>query len=292
MAPTKQLIFKLLQTNKMSKIWYVTGASKGLGLALVKKLIEKGHRVAATTRQSTGELIDAVGTDDISKFLPLVADLTSEESVKDSIVRTHNHFGGLDVVVNNAGYGLSGSIEELSMEEMTNHMDINVLATFRVIHHAMPFLRKQRSGNIINISSIGGFAGPLGWPLYAASKFAIFGYTDVLAQDVKEFGVKVTVVAPGRFKTSFLDDSMNEAKHRIEDYTAVNELQKKIKSSNGMQTGDPEKAAQAMLDLTELSDPPVILFLGPDAYYRATKRLEELHNSLEKNKDVTVSTDL
>jgi len=274
----------------MSKVWYVTGASKGLGLALVKKLIEAGHKVAATSRD-TGKLSNRIGINDRQQLLPLEVDLTSDNSVSESLSTATAHFGNIDVIVNNAGYGISGTIEELSMEEMSANVEVNLMATLRVVHFAMPYLRKQRSGHIINISSIGGFTGPTGWPIYSATKAAVIAYSEVLAQDVREFGIHVTVVAPGRFRTEFLSGSMVEAKNRIAEYTAVNDLQEKVRKGAGTQTGDPDKAGKALIELTEMKEPPILLFLGADAVQRAKDRADSILKSVEKNISLSLSTD-
>ena len=177
------------------------------------------------------------------------------------------------------------------MEEMGANVEVNLMATLRVVHFAMPYLRKQRSGHIINISSIGGFTGPTGWPIYSATKAAVIAYSEVLAQDVQEFGVKVTVVAPGRFRTEFLGGSLVEAKNRIPEYTAVNDLQEKVRKGAGTQTGDPGKAAKALITLTEMNEPPVLLFLGADAVERAKSRANTILESADKNIDLSHSTD-
>lgn len=275
----------------MKKIWFITGASKGLGLGLVKYLLANGQFVAATSRKKQ-ELINAVGVDESPKFLPLQVDLTNDNEVEAAIKQASSHFNGLDVVVNNAGYGITGTIEELSMEEVKQNLEINLLATIRVIHYALPFLRKQHSGHIINISSIGGFAGALGWPIYTAAKFAVLGYTEVLAQDVKELGIKATVIAPGGFRTSFLStENLLIAKNRIEDYTAVHKSQENYHETHGNQMGDPEKAAKVMLELVRNPNPPIVLFIGTDAYNRATQKMKEQRENIENNKNITLSTD-
>jgi NAD(P)-dependent dehydrogenase (short-subunit alcohol dehydrogenase family) len=273
------------------KVWYITGASKGLGLALAKKLLSEGYRVAATSRTAE-QLKNAVGSANEDQFLALEVDLTSDESIKQSIQKTQAHFGQLDVIVNNAGYGIGGSIEELSQEDVYNNFDVNVFATIKVIHHALPILRAQRSGHIINISSIGGFAGATGWSIYAATKFAITGMTEVLAEEVRDLGIKVTVVAPGAFRTEFLsDESLVMANNVIDDYQAIRNSHAKFHTMNGKQAGDPEKAAEAFITLAENPEPPVRLFLGSDAYARASAKITLLGNDLEQWKDLTLSTD-
>ncbi len=275
----------------MKKVWYITGASKGLGLALVKKLLSEGYRVAATSRTKSS-LVQAVGVYDEKQFLPLEVDLTSETSIAESIQQTQQFFGGLDVIVNNAGYGIGGAVEELSSREIHQSFDVNVFATISVMQAAMPYLRAQHSGHIINISSIAGFAAATGWGMYAATKYAIMGLTEVMAEDVKELGIKATVVAPGAFRTQFLsDESIAFAEKKIDDYGAIRASHTKYASMNGTQAGDPDKAADAFIALAENPNPPVRLFLGSDAYNRANSKINLLTEELEANKALSFSTD-
>jgi len=271
------------------KVWFVTGASKGLGLALVKKLLQEGYRVAATSR-NRDTLAAAVGVVH-DNFLPLQADLADEKSVEKAIADTVHKFKSLDVVVNNAGYGIGGAVEELSKAEIDESFAINIFAVLNVVRKAMPQLRAQRSGHIINVSSIAGLAGATGWSVYAAVKSAVIGFSEVLAQDVAGLGIKVTVVAPGAFRTSFLtEDSLVIAQNHIEDYTDVHQSHKRYFAMDGAQTGDPDKAAEVFIQLAENPQPPVRLYLGPDAYKRAIDKLDLIRNDLETWKDVSHST--
>lgn len=273
------------------KVWFVTGGSKGLGLSLVKKLLERGYKVAATSRN--GKLLrDAVGNSSQLKFLPLEVDLNSSESIQNAIVATVEHFGRIDVLVNNAGYGIGGAVEELNEKEVYNSFEINVFAVIKTMQAVMPYFRKQKSGNIINISSIAGFAPAAGWPMYAATKYAVMGLSEVMAEDVKEFGIKVTVVAPGAFRTEFLQNtSLVFAEKEIDGYEAIRESHKKYATFNGIQPGDPDKAADAFIEIAENPTPPVRLYLGTDAYNRAKAKAELLTEELESNKILSFSTD-
>lgn len=271
------------------KVWFVTGASQGLGLALVKKLLEKGYAVAATSR-SAEKLTVATGSTS-KDFLPLGTDLGSPTSIKEAIAKTVATFGRIDVVVNNAGYGIGGALEEISEKELLDSFGINVFATVHVIQAVMPQLRKQHSGHIINISSIAGFAPATGWGAYAGVKFAVMGLTQVLAEDVKEFGIKATVVAPGAFRTNFLtNDSLVIAENKIADYTAIRNSHARYASMDGQQAGDPEKAADVFIAIAEMEHPPVTLFLGQDAYDRAQARIAGLQAEMEQWKELTEST--
>jgi len=274
----------------MKKVWFITGASKGLGLSLVNQLLKAGQSVAATSR-NIDELKKAVNTD-TGKFLPLAVNLADEQSVEDAIKATIAKFERIDVVINNAGYGIGGSIEELTDAETRNSFDVNVFGTLNVIRKASPYLRAQRSGHIINIASIAGIAGATGWAVYAAAKSAVIALSEVSAEDLKEFGVKVTVVAPGAFRTSFLTtDSLILAANPIAEYEEVRAVHSKYLKMDGQQVGDPEKAAAAMISLASMPNPPVNLLLGNDAFQRANSKIEALTKEFKDWKAITISTD-
>jgi NAD(P)-dependent dehydrogenase (short-subunit alcohol dehydrogenase family) len=271
-----------------TKTWFITGASKGFGLSLVKQLLNAGHNVAATSRNIT-ELVKAVDVT-APNFLPLEVELGNEDSVGCAIHQTKAAFGSIDVVINNAGYGIGGSIEELTDRETRDNFEVNVFGTLNVIRMVMPYMRYQQSGHIINVSSIAGFAGATGWSVYAATKFSVVGLSEVLAQDVAEFGVKVTIVAPGAFRTSFLtEESLNMTKHPIADYSAVRDIHTKYLQMDGKQSGDPEKAAAAIIDVGQMENPPLYLLLGEDAYDRAMAKLEKLEREFRVNEAITKS---
>ncbi|MES2268603.1 MAG: SDR family NAD(P)-dependent oxidoreductase [Bacteroidota bacterium] len=270
------------------KTWFITGASKGLGLSLVKQLLAAGQNVAATSRH-LAELVMAVGST-ADNFLPIEVDLANEDSVGCAMHQTKKAFGSIDVVINNAGYGIGGSIEELTDQETRDSFDVNVFGTLNVIRMVMPYMRYQQSGHIINISSIAGFAPGVGWSVYAATKFAVEGLSTVLAEDVREFGVKVTVVAPGAFRTSFLTpDSLTIAKNRIEDYKVVGASLDRYLGYHGQQAGDPEKAATAIINVAYDENPPLHLLLGADAYDRAMAQLDKLEKEFRFNEELSKS---
>jgi len=273
------------------KVWFVTGASKGLGLALVQKLLAEGFAVAATSR-SIDELKTAVGNTG-EQFLPLSVSLTDEQSVEKAIADTLATFGRIDVVVNNAGYGLAGSLEELSDVESRGNFDVNVFGTLNVIRAVMPHLRAQRSGHILNISSIAGVTGGFpGFGIYCATKFAVSGLSESLAAEAADFGVKVTVVEPGYFRTDFLTaGSFVTPKNSIADYQKVRDSEALHQQQiNGQQPGDPAKAADAMIRITGEANPPLHLVLGEDAFGLAQTKLAAFSEELENWKSVSVST--
>ncbi len=276
-----------------NKVWFVTGASKGLGLALVKQLLAKGYAVAATSR-SLGDLTKAVGNAD-SAFLPLAVDLKNESNVHAALAQTVKQFGRVDVVVNNAGYGQMGALEELSDAEARDNFEINVFGLLNVIRHAMPYLREQKSGHILNISSVGGITGNFpGCGIYCSTKFAVEGLSESLAAEVKRFGVNVTIVEPGYFRTEFLTaGSLGLPQNELAVYEEVRtSLQLHTQQINRNQPGDPDKAATAMIDITGVANPPLRLALGEDAYALIHAKIDTLRAELEQWKAVTVSTNL
>lgn len=274
-----------------NKVWFITGASKGIGLLLAQKLLAQGQRVAATSRSEAG-LIKVLGSPS-ENFLPLEMDLTNEKSVKNAIEITISHFKTIDVLVNNAGYGLLGTLEELTDEESRKNYDVNVFGLLNVIRNTMPYMRANQSGHIFNISSIAGYNGGFpGWGIYCSTKFAVSGLTESLAAEVKRFGVNVTLVYPGYFRTDFLtDSSLVLPQNPITDYKEVRESESAHKESiNGNQPGDPEKLADALIKMSTEENPAMHLFLGQDAYDMANVKIENVQKELEQWKEVSVST--
>ncbi|RPE13114.1 SDR family oxidoreductase [Chitinophaga lutea] len=265
---------------QQQKVWYVTGASQGFGLILVKKLLQQGYKVAATSRKASS-LTEAIGKHE--NFLPLQTDVADEQSVQQSIRETVKTFGTIDAVVNNAGYGLLGTLEELSDEEVRGNFNVNVFGPLNVIRHAMPVLRSQRSGIIFNISSIAGFTGSFpGFGSYCATKFALEGLSESLAAEAAPFGIKVVIVSPGYFRTNFLaSGSLAVPSNPIAEYTSTRESQQlHTQQINGAQPGDPEKAIDVILAAANAEHPPLHLFLGPDAYDLARQKIVAVENDL------------
>jgi NAD(P)-dependent dehydrogenase (short-subunit alcohol dehydrogenase family) len=274
-----------------SKVWYVTGASQGLGLALIKKLLDNGYRVAATSRNAH-TLSQAVGLIDKDRFLPLAVDLNNLDCIDESIQQTLAAFGRIDVVVNNAGYGMASTVEETDDRAIRNIFDVNVFATIDVVKSVLPVMRSQRSGYIINIGSVAGFVGAPGWSVYSATKAAVAAFSEVIALDAKEFGIKVTVVEPSGFRTGFLTKkSLEFTTAKIEGYEAVKHSQDRYLSMNGQQAGDPDRAAEILMELAESAEPPMHLFLGNDAYNRASEKLASMFAELEQWKSITIWAD-
>jgi NAD(P)-dependent dehydrogenase (short-subunit alcohol dehydrogenase family) len=274
------------------KVWFITGASKGFGLEFIKQLLEKGEMVAATSR-SLQQLKDAAATEH-ENFLPLQMDITNEHSVDLAIEATVEKFGRIDNVVNNAGYGLFGALEELSDAEARLNFDVNVFGSLNVIRQTLPYLRQQGSGHIFNFSSIGGMIGNFpGFGIYCATKFAVNGFTEALSVEAKPFGINVTVVMPGYFRTNFLEaDSIVGPKNPLNVYADVRASEDMHQNQiNGNQPGDPVKGVAAIIETAGAENPPLYLLLGSDAYEMANNKVELYKSEFKTWETVTKSTD-
>lgn len=271
------------------KIWFITGASRGFGLELTKLLLEKRHCVAATTRQ-LARLERTIGREN-ARFLPLETNLIDETSVKNVLAKTIAKFGRLDTVVNNAGYGQFGYVEEISDALVRKEFDVNFFGTLNVIRHVLPFMRKQRSGHIFNLSSMAGFTGFPGSGIYCASKFAVSGLSESLRDELADFGIKVTCVKPGNFRTDFLADSMQFEDTAIPAYTEKREaFHMLLKKMNHQQIGDPVRGAEIILSVSEMANPPLHLFLGPDAYKVAARQIKKIQADMDHIEPVAIDT--
>lgn len=260
-----------------------------MGLEVAKTVLANGDKVIATSR-SLEEQINSLGAE-TNNLLPLKADVTNENEVKTAIEKGIDKFSQIDVILNNAGYYLVGSLEEISDAEFRRTMDVNVFGITNVIRNVMPYLRQQQSGHIINISSNMGYIGYANTGSYNASKFAVIGLSEALAQEVKPFGIHVTVVAPGMFRTNFMSDStLAVASHLIPDYHVAEHV-KMLKSFDGNQPGDPQKLANVLLDITTLNEPPVHLPLGTDSYQSILGQRISEATELENWKHLSLSTD-
>ena len=274
-----------------NNVWLITGASGGLGLTLTQTLLREGYRVAATSRKRDA-LIELMG-DASADFLPLAMDVTDESSVAAGIEAAVAHFSRLDVVVNNAGYGQIGALEELTDREVRREFDVNVFGLMNVIRRAMPVFRKQRSGLFYNISSIGGYSGRFaGWGAYCASKFAVAGLTEALRAEAAAFGVKAVVVYPGYFRTGFLSkSSVATAENPIAAYIdahASRDLH--TNEIDGNQPGDPEKLAGVLIRVSKEENPALHLFIGQDAYDEAREKARIVEKDLARNEVYAVAT--
>ncbi|MFC4276544.1 SDR family NAD(P)-dependent oxidoreductase [Achromobacter aloeverae] len=275
-----------------AKVWFITGAARGLGLALARQVLAQGHRVAATSRNLAG-LRQALGEGG-ERVLALAVDPVSEQAVQTAIDQAVATFGRIDVVVNNAGYGQQGTIEALTDAELRRNFDVNVFAPMHVLRHVLPHLRRQRGGHIFNIASIGGFhGGYAGWSSYIAGKFALAGLTETLAAEVAELGIKATVVYPGPFRTEFLSkDSLVTARQAIGDYKAAQaSLDLHVGSMDGRQAGDPDKLALLLLQAASVAQPPLHLFAGRIANTLAEEKMAAVRGDMAAWRGASDATD-
>lgn len=268
-------------------VWFVTGASRGFGAEIVKEALARGNQVVATARKP--EEIPFSGDD----VLALALDVTDEKQARAAVDSAVQRFGRIDVLVNNAGRGLLGAVEEVSDSAARAVFDTNVFGTLNVQRAVLPILRSQRSGRVISISSVGGFTGTPGWGVYAATKFAVEGFSEALYAELKPLGVHVTIVEPGLFRTDFLDgSSLHTADGQLDDYAdTVGKVRGLMAERNHAQPGDPVKAAAAIVDLADLAEPPLRIQLGSDAVARVEAKLELVHSELDRWRKVAVSTD-
>jgi NAD(P)-dependent dehydrogenase (short-subunit alcohol dehydrogenase family) len=267
--------------------WFITGISRGLGKALAEAALARGDLVVGTTRDGKHSLTPSVGR---LHVLPL--EVGDGAAIESTVAKAFELAEGLDVIVNNAGYGLLGALENTSDEEAIRLFEVNVFGTFRVIRAALPTLRKQGRGHIINITSIAGRAPMPGSSLYSASKSAIEALSQSLAQEVQPFGIKVTVVAPGAFRTDFLSDRSIRKSATSDAYAdSVGQSLKRLEDMAGRQQGDPAAAARALLTVVDAKQPPLHLLLGTDALRRAREKLETLTAELDRWEQLTRGTD-
>lgn len=272
---------------KNQKVWLVTGTSKGLGLKLTKHLLSLGHIVIATSRST--KVLETEIKEHRENLYPVMLDITSDQEVKQAIDAIIAKLGRIDVIVNNAGYCLVGSMEEMTDEEFRATIAVNLFGTVNIIRHTMPYLRKQKSGHIINISSGSGYSGNAKAASYNAAKFGVIGLSEGLAKEVEEFGIKVTVVAPGQFRTNFMD-SLLYVKNRIDVY-GIDEAEKMWSSFSRQQKGNPDKLAEILVNISEMEGPPLHLLAGSDVYEPIVNKRKAELLEFEKWKPVTLSTD-
>jgi len=271
-------------------IWFITGTSQGFGFELVRAALQRGDSVVATSR--TPEKVQKEFSAEADRLLAIPLDLRDPANIAAGVEKAVKRFGRIDVLVNNAGHGLLGAVEEASDSEIKNVFEINVFGLNRLTRAVLPYFRKQHSGHVVNLSSIGGLVGLPGWGIYNATKFAVEGLSEALAAEAAPLGIKVTVVEPGPFRTDFLGGSLTTAKEKIPDYepTAGQTRQYAI-DRNGAQQGDPVLAAEAIIQAITSENPPLHLILGALAYQRAAAKIESLQKDFETWREVALATD-
>jgi NAD(P)-dependent dehydrogenase (short-subunit alcohol dehydrogenase family) len=276
--------------NSQQRVWFITGASTGFGRLLAEQVLAKGDKVVATARKP--EQIADLTHNHPETALTLALDVTHDDAVEVAVDSAIKHFDRIDVLVNNAGYGLAGAVEEATQDEYMPVFETNVFGLISVTRAVLPHLRKQRSGHIVNLSSIGGLIGSPGWGYYNASKFAVEGFSEALAAELAPLGIHVTIVEPGPFRTDFLGRSGVEAQQRIADYDqTAGKTRQYFHDQAGKQAGDPAKAVAAIITTVEAENPPKHLVLGKIAYNRMTQRLDQWKQELEAWRELSLGAD-
>ncbi|PVY32472.1 SDR family NAD(P)-dependent oxidoreductase [Williamsia muralis] len=271
--------------------WFVTGTSRGLGLELVKQLLERGDNVAATTR-STDRLLRALDGVNTDRLLAVALDLTAADAVDAAVRRTIDRFDGLDVVVNNAGYGYLAAVEETTDQAARQMFDVQIFGVWNVLRSVLPIFRSRHGGHIINVSSVLGLTAMPGWGLYCAGKFALEGLSESLAAEVSEFGGKVTIVEPGYFRTDFLTtDSLALPDTTTQGYESIREMTHNHLELQGSQLGDPVKGAAAIIAIAASKEGPLRQLLGSDSYAYATAKVSALTADFQAGRELALTTD-
>jgi NAD(P)-dependent dehydrogenase (short-subunit alcohol dehydrogenase family) len=269
--------------------WLITGVSSGFGRGLAEVVLEKGGTVAGTVRNEPAKT-------EFEKLAPgkaigVLLDVTDEASVHRGVAEVEKMTGGIDVLVNNAGYGLEGAIEEVTLDQVRSQFEVNVFGAVAMMQAVLPAMRKRRAGSIVNITSMGGLTAFPGVGIYNGSKFALEGISEALAKEVKPLGIKVIIVAPGSFRTDWAGRSMVHVENAIADYeSTAGAFRKSLAQRNGRQPGDPRKGAGAIIAAVESPDPPLHLLLGPDALRFVGEKLGALQAEILKWAPVSAAT--
>ena len=276
---------------KTQKVIFVTGASKGFGREIVKAALAANDKVIATVRSKGQELFESLGSN--PNLLVVTMDVTNEGQIAEAVKQGIAYFGRIDVLINNAGYGIVTAIEEATDAEVKKQYDTNVFGLLNVVRAVLPHLRAQRSGYIINISSLFGFDAIPGWALYGSTKFAVEGISKGLALELAPLGIQVTAVEPGLFSTDFLSaESYVESKNIIADYdSTVGPMRANAGAIHGNQPGDPAKLAKVIADLAHTDNPPLHLPLGSDSLGTFKNNIEKTSKLIDQWQAVSTSTD-
>ena len=273
--------------NPRSKVWFISGISRGFGRELATAAIEQGDSVIGTTRNGKSDMETPP-----ERLHVFALDVTHSQDVFSIVEKAWQIHGHIDIIVNNAGFGLLGAVEEVDESQARQVFETNFFGLLSVVRAALPRLRAQASGHIINISSVGGFTGSPGYGLYNASKFAVEGLSEALAAELEPLGIHVTIVEPGYFRTNFLsDNSLQRASRVIEAYAATSgRTRESADERDGQQAGDPALAAKAIILAAQSQHPPLRLILGSDAMARVRTKLTQVAKDLEAWKSVSENT--
>jgi NAD(P)-dependent dehydrogenase (short-subunit alcohol dehydrogenase family) len=277
-------------TGSEGLVWLVTGTSQGFGREIVRAALQRGDSVVATSRNP--ERVASSFPQASERLLALSMDLRDPVAIASVVEKTLSRFGRIDVLVNNAGHGLLGAVEEASENEVGGVFETNVFGLLRVVRAVLPSMRKRRSGRIVNLSSIGGLVGLPGFGIYNATKFAVEGLSEALAAEAAPLGIRVTLVEPGPFRTDFLGGSLAVSTNVLDDYKeTAGRTRASAVERNGAQPGDPARAADAIVLAVTAEEPPLHLPLGRFAYERATAKLKDMQAEFETWREVALSTD-
>jgi NAD(P)-dependent dehydrogenase (short-subunit alcohol dehydrogenase family) len=278
----------LKKPTALQRTWFVTGCSTGLGRALCRRLLEIGERVVCTARDVTKLADLAADYPKTAILMPL--DVTNAGSIEAAMQRALALPGGVDVLVNNAGYGLVGALEEVDETAVKDAFDANVYGAYRLIRALLPHMRARGSGHILNVSSMAGFVGGAGFCFYSATKFALEGMSESLAKEVAPFGIKVVLIEPGPFRTDFRNRSMQSAKPMDVYAETVGRFRKMLSDTDGKQPGDPRRAADAMIAVVDAEHPPMRLPLGSLCVEQIRNKLAVVAGELDRWNSVSLST--
>jgi len=279
-----------MEESTFSRVWFITGTSTGFGYLLAEEALKRGERVIATARDVSK--LSRLARQYPDRMRSFTLDVTSPNEITSIAQQGIAAFDHVDILVNNAGYGVNGAIEEVSEDEFEPMFQTNIYGLIRVTRAFLPHFRQRRSGHIINLSSIGGLIGSPGWGFYNATKFAVEGFSEALAEEVKPLGVRVTVVEPGPFRTDFLGRSSKLAGQQLPDYaTTAGKAREYLKTQSGKQPGDPQKAVEAIITAASSPKPPLHLILGRVALMRFRHKLSDWHEEIAAWESVTTSAD-
>lgn len=279
-----------MPAHNQDRVWFITGSSTGFGRLLAEEVLRRGDRVVATARKL--EAVKDIEESHAGKALALALDVTKPEQIAAAVDAALAKFGRIDVLVDNAGYGVVGAVEETAEDEFLPMLDTNVTGLIRMTKAVLPHLRKQRSGHILNLSSIGGLVGGAGFAFYSASKFAVEGFSAALAGEMEPLGVSVTAIEPGPFRTEFLGRSKTMASANIADYEeTVGKVRTYFETQDGLQKGDPQRGVEAMIAVVDAKNPPRNLLLGRAAYDRFRARLKQWDENLAEWEATTLGAD-
>ena len=280
----------VISSDNQTRVWFITGCSRGLGRALAETVLKRGESVVLTARDK--QQLEDLAASYENRALALRLDVTKPEEVEEAVKRAISKFGRIDVLVNNAGYQVDGAVEEMDNEQIHRQFNTNFFGVLEILRTVLPHMRQQRSGHILNVSSLACFEANAWMGFYTSSKMALEGISGCLAQEVAPFGIKVTIVEPGGFRTDFMRRSYVLTDSQIEDYKPlIDEKRQRLQENRKTAPGDPNKAAMAIIKAVDSDNPPIRLALGADTVKSIEGALEFIKAGLDSWRSVSTSTD-